>query len=123
MDDRLKKLIDTIRKFTFSLKGTIGNEVYTIPLEDILYIESVDGKTFLYCSNKVYESRETLTSLEQMLLHTSFLRISKNCIMNLNELKCVKALFNHRMEASMKNGERLIVSRNYIDDLKNKLEE
>lgn len=123
MDDRLKKLISMIRQYYFSLQGIKGSESYTIPLEDILYIDSADGKTFLYCSNEVYEYKDTLASLEQMLFYTTFVRISKNCIMNLNELRSVRSSLNHRMEATMKNGEKLIVSRGYIDNLKKKLEE
>ncbi|WMJ90644.1 LytTR family DNA-binding domain-containing protein [Anaerocolumna sp. MB42-C2] len=123
MDDRLKKLINIIRQHYFSLQGIKGTGSYTIPLEDIIFIDSVDGKTFLYCSKEVYEYKDTLSSLEQMLLYTSFVRISKNCMMNLNELKSVRSYLNHRMEATMKNGEKLIVSRNYIDNLKKKLEE
>lgn len=123
MDDRLKKLINMIRQYYFSLQGIKGSESYTIPLEEILYIDSADGKTFLYCSSEVYEYKDTLASLEQMLSYTTFVRISKNCIMNLNELRSVRSFLNHRMEATMKNGEKLIVSRNYIDNLKKKLEE
>ena len=123
MDDRLKKLIDHIRQYSFSLKGIADGEKYSVPLEHILYIESVDGRTFLYCQDRVYEYRETLTSLDQLLLHTSFVRISKSCIMNLNALKCVKSSLNHRMEATMTTGEKLIVSRNYIEQMKKKLED
>jgi DNA-binding LytR/AlgR family response regulator len=123
MDDRLKKLVDMIRQYSFSLKATAEGERYNVPLENIIYIDSVDGKTFLYCTDKVYEYKETLMSLELTLHHTSFVRISKNCIMNVNSLKSVHTSFNHRMEATMTNGEKLIVSRNYIDNLKKKLDE
>jgi DNA-binding LytR/AlgR family response regulator len=123
MDNRLKKLIEHIRQYSFSLLGFAEGEKYSIPLENILYIESVDGRTFLYCQDKVYEYKETLTSLDQRLLHTSFVRISKSCIMNLNALKCVKSFLNHRMEATLTTGEELMVSRNYIEQLKKKLEE
>lgn len=123
MDDRLKKLVDMIRQYSFSLKATAGGEKYNIPLENIIYIDSVEGNTFLYCTNKIYEYKDTLMSLELKLQHTSFLRISKNCIMNLNALKSVHASFNHTMEATLNNGEKLIVSRKYIENLKKKLDE
>ena len=122
MDERLKSLIEMIRQHTFSLRGIADNNNYIIPLEEIMYIDTVDGKTFLYCKNKFYESKETLTKLEEMLLHTSFVRISKNCILNVNTLKCVRSSLNHRMEATIKNGEKLMVSRNYIESLKKKLQ-
>ncbi|HEX3077224.1 MAG TPA: LytTR family DNA-binding domain-containing protein [Lachnospiraceae bacterium] len=121
VDKRLQQLIDHIRQYTFILQGTANEEIYQVPLESLLYIDSTDGKTFLYCSKKVYESKESLTSIEQQLLHTPFVRISKNCIMNTTHLRSVKTLVNHRLEATLINGEKLIISRNYIEPLKEKL--
>ena len=57
--------------------------------------------------------------LEEKLLHTSFIRISKNCIINIDYLKSVRPLYNHRLEAFLVNGETQIVTRNYIEVLKN----
>lgn len=122
-DEHLQKLIDVIRQFTFSLKGVFNGCTYNIPLESIMYIDSVDGRTFLYCSDQIYEYKDTLASLEHLLLHSPFVRISKNCIMNSYSLKSVKSTPNHRMEAYLKNGEKLIVNRNYIESLKKKLEQ
>jgi DNA-binding LytR/AlgR family response regulator len=122
IDNRLQRLIDYIRQYSFSLKGSAEGQNYNIPLESILYIDSVDGKTFLYCREKVYESKETLTSLERFLYNTPFVRISKNCIMNINALKSVRILMNHRMEANLINGEKLIITRNYMENVKRKLE-
>jgi DNA-binding LytR/AlgR family response regulator len=121
VDKRLQQLIDHIRQYTFTLQGTVNDELYQVPLESLLYIDSTDGKTFLYCSKKVYGSKESLTSIEQQLLHTPFVRISKNCIMNTTHLRSVKTLVNHRLEATLMNGEKLIISRNYIESLKEKL--
>lgn len=69
----------------------------------------------------MYSAKETLTSLEQLLSGTAFIRISKSCIVNTDFLKCVRPLYNHRLEAELKNGERLIITRNYIELLKQKL--
>lgn len=121
VDKRMQTLIDYIRQYSFSLKGTHENEVFQIPIENILFIESVDGRTFLYGMDNVYESKESLFSLEKILLNTPFVRISKNCILNTAFLKSVKSLVNHRMEASLTNGEKLIITRNYIEELKTKL--
>lgn len=121
MDARLKRLADLIRQHSFSLTGYQDEKEFQLPLEQICYIDSVDGKTFLYLEKEVYYCRETLTSLETKLSHTSFIRISKSCIVNTAFLQSVRPLFNHRLEASLKNGETLIITRNYIESLKNKL--
>lgn len=121
VDERLAKLIDSIRQYSFSLEGKYEGASYLVPLEKILYIDSVDGRSFFYTAHQVYETKETLAALESKLINTSFFRISKNCILNLSNLKCVSPLWNHRMEATLKSGEKLIITRNYISALKDKL--
>ncbi|WP_075720271.1 LytTR family DNA-binding domain-containing protein [Roseburia sp. 499] len=121
MDERLNSLINYIRHFTFSLEGELDKQLYQVPIEKILYFDSVDGKTFFYDTNHTYYHKSSLGELEERLHHTSFARISKNCILNTSYLKCVKPCGNHRMEATLQNGEKLIISRNYISTLKEKL--
>lgn len=121
VDARLQRLIELIRQHGFSLTGYQEGKEFQLPLEQIYFMDSVDGRTFLYLEKEVYFCRDTLAVLEEKLLHTSFLRISKNCIINTNFLKSVRPLYNHRLEAFLANGETQIVTRNYIDALKNKL--
>lgn len=121
MDEHMRKLVDYIRQYTFSLDGELEGKVYQIPLDEIYYIDTVDGKTFLYDRENSYTSRMTLVGLEHKLRNTTFLRISKNCLMNVSQLKCVEPYVNHRMQAELKNGEKLLISRNYIESLKEKL--
>lgn len=121
VDARLQQLIDQIRQHSFSLTGYQEDREFQLPLEQIYFIESVDGKTFLYLEKEVYSCRETLAFLEEKLVHTSFVRISKSCILNTGFLQSVRPLFNHRLEAALQNGETLIITRSYIETLKNKL--
>lgn len=122
IDVRLQHLIRYIRQYSFSVEGKIKNQVYHIPLEDIYYMDCVDGKTFLYGEEQVYESKERLSTLEKQLEQTSFLRVSKNCILNSMYLKSVCPLWNHRMEATLTNGEKVVITRHYIRSLKEHLE-
>lgn len=122
MDSRLLHLIDYIRQYSFSLEGKIGEQAYSIALEEIFYIDCVDDRTFLYCQDHIYESKERLGALEEKLKRTSFTRISKNCILNCMHLKSVSPLWNHRMEATLSSGEKLIITRSYISRLKERLE-
>lgn len=121
MDQRLQHLVDMIRQYSFSLTGYQEDHEFQLPLEQIYFIDSTDGKTFLYLEKEVYSCRETLSSLEDRLTRTSFARISKNCIINTSFLKSVRPLYNHRLEATLINGESLIITRNYVESLKTKL--
>lgn len=121
IDPRLQQLIEQIRQYGFTLTGYQENREFHLPPESIFFIDSTDGRTFLYQEKAVYECRETLANLEKQLSRTTFVRISKNCLINVSFLEHVKPLYNHRLEAVLKNGEKLIITRNYLEPLRAKL--
>ena len=102
------------------LIASSGNELHRINLADIFYIESVDNKTFLYCENSVYESKQKLYELEELAI-SDFLRVSKSVIVNLTKIKALAPALSGRLEAVLLNSERIIISRLYVGELKEKL--
>ncbi len=48
VDGRLRSLIELIRQHGFSLTGYQEEKEYQIPLEQIYFMDSADGQTFLY---------------------------------------------------------------------------
>lgn len=86
---------------------------------DLYYVDTVEGKTFLYTEQEVYETAESLSGIEHSLKGNQFVRISKNCLINIDFLVRVEPYSNHRLLAHMKNDEKLIVGRTYIQELKN----
>jgi len=114
MDDRLKRLIEQIRMYSFSVTADDDGVSVNVPLESIYYFESVDNKTFLYTEKSVYRCDNKLYELESMLGDTSFVRISKSCILNSSAVESVRAEFSGRLEAKLKNGEKVLVSKHYL---------
>ena len=69
----------------------------------------------------MYEIKARLYELEDKLSNTTFVRISKSVIANLRKLKSIKRTKGSRLEADLSNGEKLIVSRQYVGTIKDKL--
>ena len=86
IDEKLQKLIDQIRLYSFSIVCKKGKEIYQISLKDAYYIESVEEKTFVYLEKEVYESNLKLYELEEQLKNTSYIRVSKSIILNIEKL-------------------------------------
>ncbi|MCL2571497.1 MAG: LytTR family transcriptional regulator DNA-binding domain-containing protein [Defluviitaleaceae bacterium] len=105
-----------------SLIGYIDNKIYKVNPSDIYYIETVDRMTFLYAEGYVYESKQKLYELEEYLRPWNFLRIGKSCIANLEKIKSVSPMLNRRFDVVLANGERVIVSRQYVNNLKEYLD-
>lgn len=81
----------------------------------------MDNKVFAYLEKDVYETKYKLYELEDRLFRTDFFRASKSTVVNLAMVESLSPAFNGRFEACMKNGERLIISRQYVPVLKEKL--
>ncbi len=121
MNNTVKTLIDKIKMSQSKLIGYRDNEKIVIKAEEILYIESVDKKTFLYCNNAVYQSQFKLYQVREVLKNLNFAQISKSCILNLDTLISIRPLPNSRMEAVIISGERLNVNRKFIPQIKEML--
>ena len=87
----------------------------------VYYFEAVDNRVFAYLEKDVYETKLKLYELEERLAGTDFFRASKSTVINLAKVESLSPAFNGRFEAAMKNGEKLIVSRQYVPVLKEKL--
>lgn len=114
MDDRLRRLIRQVQMYSFSLTGKREGESYQLAPEDIYYIESVEDRTFLYTAKDMYESALRLYELEEKLQGTDLMRVSKSVILNVGILRSVRPLLNGKFEATLLNGEKVLVSRHYL---------
>lgn len=120
-NDEVGNIIKLLNTATMQIKGRIEGEVYLININEIYYLESIDKKTFLYTENKVYEIKEKLYMLVEMLRKKGFIRISKNTIVNLMYVKGIKPKINKRLILNLENEEKLIVSRSFVDEFKREL--
>ena len=120
IDNRLAHLIEQIKQYEITLTGRKNDSIYSLAANDLYYIESVDNKSFLYDQKEVYESGIKLYEFEHLVEGTNFIRISKNLIVNTSYIESVRALFNGKFEATLTNGEKVIVNRHYVKAFKMK---
>ncbi|MDE6203255.1 MAG: LytTR family transcriptional regulator DNA-binding domain-containing protein [Lachnospiraceae bacterium] len=114
-----ERLIKKIKSFDTVIPGSQNGEIFALQISDIYYIEAVERKVFLYTKDSVYMTDKKLYELENQLSETGILRISKSCLMNIDMLCSIKQLINSQLEATLVNGEKLIVARTYLKSIKN----
>lgn len=123
LDTKTKKLIKKIKSLDFMINGNSQGKVFQVHISDIYYVESVERKTFLYTKDEVYMTDKKLYELEEMLKEAGIIRISKSCLVNVDMLYSIRQLMNSQLEATLLNGEKLIVARTYLKSIKNILKE
>ncbi len=114
--------IESIRSYALTkgttLTGSVDGRIYQFNLSDVLYFEAVDERVFAYTKSKMYELRIRLYELESAYADKHFIRCSKSFIINLMKLESISPALNGRFAAHMKNGEKIIISRQYVPKIK-----
>lgn len=121
ISDEVREIVAFVKSRQGQLTGTADDRMYEIAVSDIFYIESVDNKTFIYCKNREYETKQKLYELEEMLREKHFLRVSKPVLLNLMKVSSIKPALNSRFTAVLFSGEQVVISRKYVPELKKAL--
>lgn len=117
----IEKMISMMRMINMQLAVKRNDETYLLDTDRILYIESVERNTFVYTEDALYESDLKLYEIEQELLKQNFIRISKQSIINLRKIKSLKADVNRKIRVTLINGEQVLVSRMYANELRKRI--
>ena len=113
-EEEQARTVQSAQKLKVYLNGTI----HLLAPDEVYYFEYVDQKVFAYGKTKVYEIKSKLYELEEQLSETDFIRVSKSSILNLNKIGSLAPSLGGRFEAKLKNGEKVVISRQYVNTLK-----
>ena len=117
-DKSVDNLINKIKNMSISFTGKSDGKTVSIDISDIYYIENVERKIFLYSRKDVYRYDGSMSDIDSSIAETDLVRISRTCFMNVSHLKEIMQIKNSHLEAVLDNGEKLIVSRKYLKDIK-----
>lgn len=119
----ISNLQEIIEKATYQsivIPCFLGEKIYSISCEHILYFETVHEKLFVHTGNKIYEAKKRLYELEE-ILPQQFVRISKSAIMNLKLVEHYSPSASGLMKVTFCNGEETYISRKYLKFLRSKI--
>jgi len=117
----IERLISMLRVLDLKITGKKDGQTYILDAARVLYIDTVDRKTFFYTQNDVYETNLKLYELEEQLEAMYFLRANKSCIINLRHIVSIKPDIDGKLLVTMSNNEKLYVSRQYSPSIKTRL--
>jgi two-component system, LytTR family, response regulator LytT len=96
----------------------IDERIILLTIDDIVYLESSEGKCTIETVSQKYKVSETLVVLEKKLANTKFLRVHRSFIVNIDYIVEIEPWFNSTYNLIMKNGSKVPVSRTYVKGLK-----
>lgn len=113
----LQKIINSIQSIANHIDtiiGKNGNEVFIIPIQDIILFYSLEQT--IYCKTKKgdFKINRKLYELEELIDKKQFIRISNSCIANINFIESFDLSYIGNIIVKFKNGDQEYVSKRRI---------
>ena len=122
LDDEMLHVLSLLRSGMQTICGwTEDRQMVFLRPGEVLYAESVDDRTWLYCEDAVRRTALTLAELESRYESLGFCRVSRSMVVNLHGIRQLKSCAGSRIEATMRNGEKVLISRHYGPLLRERL--
>lgn len=96
----------------------VDERIVLLSQDEIIYLETSDGKVKIKTINHEYKVDETLVSLEKKLHSKKFLRVHRSFIVNMEYIAEIQPWFNSTYNLVMKDQSKVPVSRTYVKDAK-----
>ncbi|WP_299526889.1 response regulator [Winogradskyella sp.] len=109
-------LMDT-PKFPERILVQTQNKLVTVALKEVIRIEAYGDYSKLVTEGKTYVSNYGISTLEEKLNDSIFIRVHRSSIINLNAVKELNK-YTKSYDVTMKNGDIVRVSRGYMDNIK-----
>ena len=119
IEDALEGIVKSSREITLYSSGT----EYYIPLSDILFFESSEGRVYAHTKDKIFIAQHKLFELED-ILPSSFVRISKSVIANVRAISSItRELVGNGTITFTGCAKRTYFSRSYYKILRDRIDE
>lgn len=100
----------------------VKDEFVFLNKAEIIYLEVFNKIVTLYTAKENYSFRKSLIALKEELPSEQFLQVSKSALVNTKEIQKLEVAFSGNLFAYLKNGQKITVSRRFVDQLKRHLE-
>lgn len=96
-----------------TILGKSEDELTSIPVNELIYIESFGHDILLHTMDHVYKVNERLYQLEEKLNPKDFMRISNSVMIATKKIKSLKPTLSAKFILTMMDGSKVDVTRSY----------
>ncbi|MFD1018604.1 LytTR family DNA-binding domain-containing protein [Thalassobacillus hwangdonensis] len=119
LDDTIEEILEIAKKDSVKfILGKQGNSQHLLKPDTIHYFQADGDKIVAFTQSSTYMIKEKLYELEQLLPSTSFIRLSKALIANLQHVSHFEPSFNGTLGVHFRCGRKEYASRHYVGALK-----
>jgi DNA-binding LytR/AlgR family response regulator len=107
----LQEIAETVHGWpTHRIVAKSGSEYLVLNTEDVLAFEAEGHLVSIITAKKRYLATQSLTVLQKKLRNTSFRRIHRNALVNIDHIRKMSALTSQRWLVTLSNNQEFTVS-------------
>ena len=91
--------------------GRTGEEYYLLDLDDVLAFQAERETVWIVTARRRYMATHTLRSISERLRESTFQRVHRNALVNVNHVRKMAPLSSQRWLLTLTNGQEFIVSK------------
>jgi two-component system, LytTR family, response regulator len=91
--------------------GKVGEEYFLLSTGDISAFQADGDTVWIIAAKRKYMATQTLKAIEERLKHTSFHRIHRNALVNVDHIQKMSALSSQRWLITLTNNQEFIASK------------
>ena len=91
--------------------GRTGSEYYLLDLDDVLAFQAEREHVWILTARQRYMADQTLRSVDERLRGSTFQRVHRNALVNVNHVRKMSPLSSQRWLLTLSNGQEFIVSK------------
>jgi DNA-binding LytR/AlgR family response regulator len=91
--------------------GRAGEEYFLLSADEVLAFQSEGDMVWIVTAKRRYLATQTLKTIQEKLQNSSFQRIHRNALVNVNHVRKMSALSSQRWLLTLNNNQEFIVSK------------
>jgi two-component system, LytTR family, response regulator len=101
--------------------GKLGEEYFLLSPSEVLAFQADGDTTWIITSKQRYTATQNLKSIEERLRNSSFRRIHRNALVNVEQIRKMGVITSQRWLITLNNGQEFIVSKRQAKNVKDVL--
>ena len=121
--ESIEKSLLQVKEHVTSIMGMQNNDIFIIKIKDIIEIYTEDRTILCKTKDGIFNLKEKLYYLEEILPNNDFIRISNSVIININHVKCFNTSIVGKIIVKFKDGSQEYVSKRKTSEIMKFLKE
>lgn len=101
--------------------GKLGEEFFLLGPDEILAFQADGEVVWIMTSNQRYLATQNLRNIEERLKNTSFRRIHRNALVNIEQIRKMSMITSQRWLVTLNNGQQFVVSKRQAKNVRDVL--